>query len=153
MADPDITIAPESESSPSVSIIGSSGLHEFIRYFAASALALIADVGSLWLLTSVLGVPYLWSGAIAFLIGLSMVYVLSVRWVFEKRALHDWRAEFLVFALIGVVGLGLNELVLWLLTGYLGLFYLFSKAASVVVVFSWNFGARKWLLFRENAAS
>ncbi len=100
-------------------------------------------------MTSVLGVDYLISGAIAFLVGLTIVYILSVRWVFEARALSDWKAEFLVFAMIGVVGLGLNELVLWILTGYFDLFYMFSKVASVVAVFSWNFGARKYLLCRR----
>lgn len=52
-----------------------------------------------------------------------------------------------MFALIGLVGLGLNELVLWLLTGLLGVFYLTSKIASVALVFTWNFAARKWFLF------
>lgn len=131
-----------------MSLIGSKGLHEFIRYFAASAVALAVDVGFLWFLTSVLGVQYLISGALAFLLGLGVVYILSVRWVFEQRSLHDWKAEFLVFAFIGIVGLGLNELILWFFTGLFGFFYLVSKIASVFVVFSWNFGVRKWFLFR-----
>jgi putative flippase GtrA len=69
-------------------------------------------------------------------------------WVFNRRALGDVRTEFVLFALVGLVGLALNELVLWLLTGLFGLFYLVSKFASVTLIFLWNFGARKWLLFR-----
>jgi putative flippase GtrA len=114
----------------------------------ASGVALSLDVGSLYVLTSIFTVPYLISAAIAFLIGLTTIYVLSVNWVFEHRVLRDAKAEFAVFTLIGMVGLALNELVLWALTGQLGLYYLLSKGVSIAIVFSWNFGARKWLLFR-----
>lgn len=148
MSEPDIVTSPESETAPFVSTIGSEGLHEFIRYFVASAIALLVDIGSLWLLTSVAAVPYLLSGAIAFVLGLVTIYVLSVRWVFRKRLVVNPHLEFALFALVGIIGLALNEAVLSVLTGYFGVFYLLSKAASVVLVFSWNFAARKWLLFR-----
>ena len=146
--EPDIVTVPEAATTPMVSILGSSGIHEFIRYFVASGVALFVDAGSLWLMTDVFGIQYLWSGSIAFLLGLTIVYILSVSWVFEKRTMQDWKREFLIFAFIGLVGLGLNDLMLWFLTGYMGLFYMFSKGASIVTVFAWNFGARKWLLFR-----
>jgi putative flippase GtrA len=143
-----LVTTPEAETSPAISTIGAEGVHECIRYFGASGAALLVDVGVLYLLTSIFAVPYLVSGAAAFLIGLITVYVLSVTWVFGHRVLRDPKTEFIVFALIGIVGLGLNELVLWVLTGLFGLFYLVSKGASVILVFSWNFGVRKWLLFR-----
>lgn len=145
----DVATLPESGSPSTVAFLGSEEVREFLRYFVASTVALVVDVVTLYLLTSSAGLLYLYSGAVAFMLGLTTVYLLSILWVFRKRALSDWRAEFVLFAAIGLVGLGLNELILWLLTGHLGLFYLVSKAASVFVVFSWNFGARKWLLFRE----
>lgn len=151
MADPDIVTTPEAETSTAVSTIGSESLHEFIRYFVASAVALAIDIGALWLLTSVFHVPYLVSGALAFTVGLITVYILSVVWVFSARSLRNPAAEFTVFALIGIVGLGLNEMILYALTSLLGWYYLLSKIASVVVVFSWNFAARKWLLFRSSS--
>ncbi len=143
----DIVTAPESEASATLSLAGGRGMQEFIRYFMASLIALIVDVGALYILTSQLGVSYLYSGAIAFLLGLTIVYLLSIFWVFEKRTSMHMGVEFLLFALIGVVGLGINEGVLYVLTGIFGAYYLFSKVASVVVVFSWNFLARKYLLF------
>lgn len=144
----DIATSPESAPTSTLSTLGAEGIHEFIRYFVASLVALIIDVGSLWVLTSLLGVPYLLSGAVAFTLGVITVYILSVRWVFSERMVRNPHLEFLLFAGIGLVGLGINELVLWALTSIGGVFYLVSKMASVVVVFSWNFAARKWLLFR-----
>lgn len=148
MTESDIAVAPESQSGATVGLIGSRNTREFVRYFAASLVALVVDAGSLALMTSVLGVQYLISGGVAFTLGLITVYVLSIRWVFETRHMRSVWVEFLVFLIVGVIGLGINEGVLWLLTGVFGLFYLVSKIASVLVVFTWNFFARKALLFK-----
>ncbi len=56
--------------------------------------------------------------------------------------------EYGLFVFVGVVGLGLNELLLWMFTDALGLYYLLSKVIGASLVFFWNFGMRKALLFR-----
>lgn len=147
----DLATTPETETTPSISTIGSEGLHEFIRYFLASAIALLLDAGLLWSLTEFAGISYLVSGAIGFTAGLVAIYALSVYWVFTARAMRSPLAEFAIFAFIGLVGLCLNELILWLFTSLWSFYFLVSKIASVIVVFSWNFGARKWLLFRSRS--
>jgi len=128
--------------------VAGTNTREFFRYVAASLLALAIDTGTLALLTSAAGVRYLISAPIAFLLGLLVVYILSITWVFERRDVRNVAAEFGLFLIIGLVGLGINEGVLWVLTGVFGLFYLISKIASVIIVFTWNFFARKRLLFR-----
>ncbi|MBI5457530.1 GtrA family protein [Candidatus Kaiserbacteria bacterium] len=148
MTEADLVTAPDSETSPSLLAIGSSSTREFIRYFAASCVALAVDFSALAYLTSVVRIEYLVSAAIAFLLGLASIYILSVLWVFERRNAREPLVEFFVFAAIGVVGLFLNEAVLWLFTGVFGIFYLVSKCLSVVLVFMWNYIARKFLLFR-----
>src|SRR5262245_49124352 len=144
----DIVTTPEVESSPTLSVLGSESTHEFIRYAIASAIAFAADTGSLWLLTGFFGLRYLVSGAIAFILGLSIVYSFSIMWVFERRNFTNRKAEYALFAGIGIVGLVLNEVCLWFFTSVIGFHYLISKLASVVLVFAWNFGARKLSLFR-----
>ena len=129
-------------------MFGSASAREFMRYFLASLCGLILDTGTLAVLTSGLGVPYLISGSISFVLGICAVYLLSIYWVFERRDVRSRAVEFSIFLLIGLVGLAINDLVLWALTDFFGLFYLVSKLASVFVVFTWNFFARKKLLFR-----
>ena len=116
---------------------------QFMRYGVVGGVAFAADFGSLFLLTSGFGLYYLISAAIAFLLGLTVNYFLSVSWVFDSRALANKKAEFAVFAIIGVVGLGFNELFIWYFTEHAHFHYLASKAISTVLVFLWNFVARK----------
>lgn len=120
---------------------------EFRRYLFASGLAFVVDFGTLFLLTHYAGLHYLKAAAISFSLGLVSIYLLSVTWVFKTRRLADPRSEFLVFSLVGIGGLGINELSMYLLTGILGVYYLAAKVMSVFVVFSWNYGARKSTLF------
>lgn len=123
-------------------------LAEFGRYFLSSAVGLAIDFGLLFALTEYAGLHYLASATVSFLAGLAAVYYLSIKWVFRSRQLSSPQVELLVFAFIGVVGLILNNLGLWLLTELAGLYYLGSKVVVTGGVFMWNFGARKALLFR-----
>ncbi len=122
------------------------GWMQLLRYFVVGGVAFAVDFGLLWLLTAC-GVHYLISAAIAFCAGLTVNYALSVSWVFETRAMESRVAEFVFFAVIGVLGLGLNEVVMWTVAEVLGGHYLVAKAVSAAVVFFWNFTARKYLLF------
>lgn len=122
---------------------------EFVRYIIASAVALGLDTVFLFTLTSGLGINYLVSGALSFSAGLVFIYLASVTWVFDSRRLENRSGEFAIFALIGIIGLVINEVLLWLFTDIIGLFYLVSKALTISIVFGWNFSARKRILFPE----
>jgi putative flippase GtrA len=121
--------------------------YEFVKYVIASGVALAIDIGLLYFLTEILGIHYLLSATISFSFGILSIYILSVAWVFDKRRLSDNRIELFVFATIGIIGLGINALGLYLLTSMAGLYYMYSKAFTTILVFSWNFSARKLALF------
>lgn len=112
-----------------------------------SMLSFGLDFGALAFLTEVVRLHYLVSAAFSFILGTSLSYVLSILFVFDLRRFASPALEFGLFALVGVVGLGLNELLLWTLTDVLGIYYLISKVAAASLVFVWNFGARKLILF------
>lgn len=127
---------------------------QFFRYGIVGGLAFVVDFGLLWILTEYAGLHYLLSATVGFIAGLIVNYLISVRWVFTASAAQRAaspglrRIEFICYALIGVVGLGLNSLILWLSTDVLGIYYLGSKLISTVLVFIWNFLARRVLMSR-----
>lgn len=121
---------------------------QLLRYGIVGGVAFVADYGTLFALTHYAGIYYLWSAAVAFCIGLTVNYLLSISWVFNKnRSAKPW-VEFMVFALIGVVGLGLNELIMYVATDLIELHYMVSKLISTALVFCWNFFARKLIIFK-----
>ena len=121
---------------------------QMFRYLFVGGAAFIVDFLSLLILTEFFGIYYLISAAIAFILGLIANYILSISWVFNKRKLNKRHIEFGVFALIGIVGLGLNEVFIWFFTQDLQIYYLISKILAAVIILFWNFFARKFVLFR-----
>lgn len=124
-------------------------IRQLFRYTLVGGLAFLLDFAILYYLTEFLAIYYLVSAAAAFIAGLTTNYLLSIHWVFEHRNCGSVRREFIIFAVIGVFGLGMNELCLWFFTERAGLHYLAAKIGAAVMVFLWNFIARKMILFRD----
>jgi putative flippase GtrA len=120
---------------------------QLFRYILVGGVAFLVDFTSLFILTEYFGIFYLISAALAFILGLTANYFLSVRWVFNNRKLENRNFEFGIFAIIGMVGLGLNEILIWFFTQDIQIFYLYSKILAAVVILLWNFFARKFILF------
>ena len=121
---------------------------QLFRYLFVGGAAFIVDFLSLFILTDFFGIYYLISAAIAFILGLIANYFLSISWVFNKRKLKNRHFEFGVFAVIGIIGLGFNEIFIWFFTQDLQIYYLLSKILAAVIILFWNFLARKFILFR-----
>ena len=57
--------------------------------------------------------------------------------------------EFSLFALVGIAGVGINQLLMFLMVGVFDWNEMASKMIAAILVLMWNFGARKLMLFRE----
>jgi len=74
-----------------------------------------------------------------------------VRWVFRYRRVADRRAEFAVFAAIGLAGMALNQGVIYATVRLLPGAYELAKLVSACTVFCFNFALRKLLLFTRKS--
>lgn len=124
-------------------------LHQLFRYSFVGGVAFAVDFGLLYVLTEYAHLHYLLSATLSFLVGLIVNYILSKMWVFQTGTISNRWAEFAVFAVIGVVGLGFNNLFLWFFTEYCSIYYMVSKILTTIIVFFWNFFARKFILFNK----
>jgi|SRR3954447_18290575 putative flippase GtrA len=127
------------------------GQSELFRAGIVSVLALGLDTGLLLLLTYRLHQHYLFAASVAFIAGLLLNYVLSTCWVFRSRRGFSLHIEFVLFAVVGLLGLALTELLLYIFTDVFAVMLPVSKLLTAGVVFFWNFGVRKALLFTRHA--
>jgi putative flippase GtrA len=134
-----------------------SFLSQLNRSLWVGGLAFAADAGTLFLLTlsSFYKTHYLLAASLSFCVGLTLNYALSVLWVFPNRRFSNRWAEFALFALIGLVGLGVNALAIWFLTDIAmpALIplkqprILAGKVLATIATFAWNFGIRRFAVF------
>lgn len=130
-------------------------LAEFLRYAVVGGLAFVADFGTL-VLSQELFLKSLSFGVyvatvIGFVVGLAVNYFLSLWFVFtaeKDRGKGRSVGAFLVFGVIGLLGLGWTELGMWLGIECLQWNYMVVKVFVTGAVLVWNYLGRKVLIFR-----
>ncbi len=117
-----------------------------IKYFIVGGICTILDISLLFILTNFLGLNYLLSSIISFMSGTVVNYFLCVKWIFKVRIINKKYQEFIYYFIITGVGLGINTFLIWGLTSFFGLYFMFSKLIAIFFTYWWNFGARKYFL-------
>ena len=130
-------------------------LFEFMRYVLVGGIAFVADSGILVLFRECifssgskldLGI----STAAGFVAGLIVNYILSVVFVFrrgENKNSGKSIKGFIAFAVIGVIGLGLTELGMYIGVWVFKWHYVLTKILVAGAVLVWNYVARKIIVF------
>ena len=131
---------------------------EFARYLVVGGTAFLVDYGVLYLTKTFLFASIGDTGvylatALGFLAGLTYNYILSLIWVFQSA--KDQKkgrtvGAFLVFAVIGAIGLLLTEGGMFLGYQLLHINYMVVKLFVAAFVLLWNYGARKILIFKDD---
>lgn len=121
---------------------------QFFRYIFVGGISFVADAGTLFLLEKT-GLNYLLCAAIGFGVGLVMNFSLSKKFIFTKKSrVTDSKAEFLVYMLIGIGGLIITEILMYVFTDKLGLYFMISKILVTALTLVWNYSARKIILYK-----
>ena len=124
-------------------------LHQIARFGVVGIIAFVIDYAVLLFLTEVCCIHYLISSAVAFLVSVVFNYILSIAFVFETDKTQPKTTQFTLFALMSAGGLGINQLMMWLLSDLLFIPYQLSKLAATAVVMVYNFVTRKLFLERK----
>lgn len=123
-------------------------ISSFVRYLAAGGAGFLIDYGIFAICHEVFGGHHLLSASIGFTCGLIFVYVISNKWVFANRKMQNHQiVEFIIFSAIGLIGLLLTLLFMWIFTDVCSIHALISKLLTTSLVLGWNFGARKFILY------
>lgn len=119
---------------------------QFMKFGIVGMIAFLIDYGLMVALTEFFGVPYLISNTISFTVSVVFNYVASMRYVFERRDDMSRRREFIIFVVLSIIGLILNDLFMWLFVSVWFIDYRIAKIIVTVLVAIWNFVTRKIFL-------
>ena len=118
-------------------------IEQLIKFGFVGFLCFFIDWGIMVFLTEVFGINPLISSAVSFTVSVTVNYILSVTFVFETDKNANKGSQFVIFVLLSIVGLGVNEVCMWLGTDLIGIHYMISKVGATAVVMVYNFITRK----------
>lgn len=119
---------------------------QLIKFGIVGVISTALDYGLMVLFTEGFGIFYLLSSTLSYAISLIFNYFASMKFVFRSREDMGRLREFVTFTLLCLMGMGLNQLILWLIVEKCGIYYMISKILATVVVMVWNFVTRKIFL-------
>ncbi len=121
-----------------------------IRYATVGLASFLIDFGATWLFVQFL--PLLVANTFGFATANIANFVMAHRWVFG----YPWERKRLVtmyLSVLGVsvVGMLINNLVVWWLAGVIGTSLLLAKIAASAIGMGWNFLARVSWIYNKSS--
>ncbi len=117
---------------------------EVFRFLAIGGGCFLLEYVLLYTLTEYAGFEALVSAPIAFTISLIVNYILCVYVVFHAE--HQSTTQAVLFIGTSIMGLGINQLVMWGCIDLLGIWYMFSKVVASAIVMIWNYFTKRFIL-------
>lgn len=121
-------------------------INQLLKFGVVGGIAFIVDYSVLFVCTDFLGIYYLVSSLISFTVSTIFNYYASVKWVFDVDQKKNQKKNFLTFIIFSLIGLGLNQFIMWFGVDSLHIHYMLVKIGATAIVMIFNFVTRKMFL-------
>jgi putative flippase GtrA len=118
------------------------------QYGIVGGVAALVEWAVFWVCNNAIGLYYILSTCIAFVVATLVNFLLASKFVFKSSGYSRINEVFLVY-LFSAVGLGLNILLMKLFVDFLSFWPLGSKILSTGIVFLWNYSIRRFVVYRN----
>jgi putative flippase GtrA len=121
----------------------------FLKFAMVGAIGMVVDLTILNIMHKVVGLPLLVANTISFSAAVLSNFTWNRLWTFPESRLRPLVPQLAQFALVNVVGLAINNLVLWLVFNLVEDFvpdplnYNLAKITAIGVVLFWNYGINR----------
>lgn len=117
---------------------------QIFKFVIVGGIATAIDFLLLFVFKDVFHIQVIISNTLSFCISLVYNYIASVSWVFDVNRKKDPKRNFIIFLIFSIIGLIINDLIMYLLINTLNTFI--SKIIATAIVMIFNFVTRKKFL-------
>jgi putative flippase GtrA len=121
-------------------------IEQIMKFGVVGFLCFFIDYFVLFAVTEFLGIDYLISSAISFSVSVIVNYILSITFVFSTKKDANKAKEFILFVVLSLVGLLINQVIMWVSVEKMAIYYLIAKIGATAIVMVYNFITRKIFL-------
>lgn len=130
-----------------------------MKFIASGAASIVFSVGLLWVMTDIMGIFYITSGAISKEIGIVFAFALSEFWVFDDRIAHSSRtakrsiSRLLQFNINRLLSIVIVTVCMAIFTEFVGLNYIVSNMIGIAIAFPFNYVVSNKSIWKDNGTS
>ncbi|PXV87284.1 putative flippase GtrA [Lachnotalea glycerini] len=121
-------------------------IEQIMKFGVVGFLCFFIDYFVLFAATEYLGINYLISSAISFSVSVIVNYILSIKFVFDTKKDTNKIKEFILFVVLSLIGLGINQIIMWFTVEKMMVYYMLAKIIATAIVMVYNFITRKVFL-------
>lgn len=129
--------------------LGEDKVHLLVQIFNFAIVGVIAtliDFIFLYLFKEVCHFNVVVANSLSFAISVIYNYFASLTFVFDVDKSKSQGRNFVIFMACSIIGLGLNDLLVWVVTDICHVYYMISKVIATIFVMIFNFVTRKKFL-------
>jgi glycosyltransferase involved in cell wall biosynthesis/putative flippase GtrA len=120
-----------------------------LRYFTCGLTSAIVNILSLFIFTDIIGIWYLYSSILAFLLSLIISFTLQKFIVFRNSETNKMHHQFLKFFVAAVLGITSNTVLVFICVEVFGVWYILSQIIAGFFVMIQNFILYRFFIFNK----
>lgn len=121
-------------------------VQQIMKFGLVGVIAFMIDYGLMVALTELTGLDPIISATISFVVSVTFNYIASMRYVFSHKQGMSKQREVIIFLILSVFGLLINDGLMWMGTEFISIDYRIVKIIATAAVMVWNFVTRKLFL-------
>lgn len=122
-----------------------------VRYLISGGTAAFTNAAFLFIFTDVIGIWYIFSGIMAFILAFIVSFTLQKFWVFEDRSRDQIHKQAVIYLTVAVTNLVLNTILLYMQVEYLGVYYVLAQLIASALIAVESFFVYKLVIFKKKA--
>lgn len=119
---------------------------KFLKFCFVGLLGLVIDFGTTFFFKEKVKINKYVSNSFGFVLATISNYLFNKYWTFENID-PDALIQFTKFISVSLIGLALNNLIIYILINKKGSKFYWAKLIAIIVVVIWNFGANYYFTF------
>lgn len=120
---------------------------KFLKFCIVGTSGMVIDFGATWVLKERVKINKYIANSTGFILAASSNYFINRIWTFQSINPHI-AAQYLYFVIISLVGLGINNGIIFIMNDRIKFNFYFSKLFAVALVTIWNFLMNFLITFR-----
>ena len=128
--------------------ISKLSIKQYLQFITVGGLGVIINLTLLFMLTEFLGIFYIFSEMIAFLIATIHNYFLNKVWTFKEKFRENSVQKLIQYLTVSLFGLMINLSILFIVVEFFGIWYIISELFGTGASSFLNFYGNKYWTFK-----